>query len=313
MSRAKQDVYFVKYFKMTRLRAWIRSFFGFSRTETNAFLILLPLMVVLIFSEPVYRYWYVRQPHEFTKEKKELDSLIATWKWDNQDSAINKTSENKSFSFKPNEVTQEELIELGFTQSLANRIVNYRMKGGKFMVKKDLLKIYGMDSALYKKLIPFIDLPEKVVKETVADKFEPRENPSIIKFDLNTADTSQLIKIYGIGPKLSQRIVTYRNKLGGFVSMEQLKEVYGLDTMVIHEVYRKSFIEKDFKPKLIDINKATEKELSDHPYIKYKLAKAITAYRFQHGEYHTVDDLKKIVLLNEITFQKIKPYLSANL
>jgi len=95
--------------------------------------------------------------------------------------------------------------------------------------------------------------------------------------------------------------------------MEQLKEVYGLDTMVIHEVYRKSFIEKDFKPKLIDINKATEKELSDHPYIKYKLAKAITAYRFQHGEYHTVDDLKKIVLLNEITFQKIKPYLSANL
>jgi competence ComEA-like helix-hairpin-helix protein len=185
------------------------------------------------------------------------------------------------------------------------------MKGGKFMVKKDLLKIYGMDSALYKKLFPFIDLPDSVLKDTVK-KFEPKERIVAIKFDLNMADTSQLIKIYGIGPKLSQRIVTYRDKLGGFVSVEQLKEVYGLDTTVIHELFRKSFIEKNFQPRLIDVNKATEKELGDHPYIKYKLAKAITAYRFQHGEYHTVDDLKRIAIIDDTKFQKIKPYLSAN-
>lgn len=297
---------------MTRLRAWIRSFFGFSRTEANAFLILLPLMVVLIFSEPAYRYWFVRQPHEFTKEKDELDSLIKTWKWEEQDSAVDKISARRLFLFNPNVTSREEFVELGFSNALTNRIINYRMKGGKFLVKKDLMKIYGMDSAVYKKLFLFIDLPEKIENENVVKSFERKEKSITVKFDLNTADTSQLIKIYGIGPKLSQRIVIYRNKLGGFISLEQLKEVYGLDSAVIHELFKKSFIEENFKPGLININTATEKELGDHPYIKYKLAKAITAYRFQHGTYRTVDDLKKIALMDDAKFQKIKPYLSAN-
>ena len=295
-----------------RLRAWIRNFFGFSRTETNAFLILLPLMLILIFSEPAYRYWFVRQPQDFSRETKELDSLIATWKWDEQDSAINKTSEGKLFSFNPNHSTKEELLELGFTNSLANRIVNYRLKGGKFLVKKDLEKIYGMDSSLFKKMLAFIDLPEQVLKEEGVKKFEVKEKPVFVKFDLNSADTSQLIKIYGIGPKLSERIVTYRQKLGGFISPDQIREVYGLDSTVIHELFKKSFIELNFKPRLIDLNNATEQELGAHPYLKYKLAKAITAYRFQHGAFQSIDDLRKIALIDEPKFQKIKPYLSVN-
>jgi competence protein ComEA len=295
---------------MTRLRAWIRSFFGFSRTETNAFLILLPLMVLLIFSEPAYRYWFVRQPQDFTTEKKELDSLMATWKWEKQDSAVNRNSERELFSFNPNIISKEGLTELGFDNTLANRIINYRMKGGKFLLKKDLLKIYGMDSVLYGRLFTFINLPERIEEKNIVKNFEPKESVVAVKFDLNTADTSQLIKIYGIGPKLSQRIIVYRNKLGGFVSPEQLKEVYGLDSVVIAELFQKSFI--NFKPRLININTATEKELGDHPYIKYKLAKAITVYRFQHGAYHSIDELKKIALMDDAKFQKIKPYLSVN-
>jgi competence protein ComEA len=297
---------------MTRLRAWIRSFFGFSRTETNAFLILLPLMVVLIFSEPAYRFWFVRQPQDFTKEKKELDSLVATWKWEEQDSVIGKIIEKRLFSFDPNISSKEELIELGFDNALSNRVINYRTKGGKFVVKKDLTKIYGLDSILYKRVYSFIDLPEKIEKENVVKNFERKENSVSVKFDLNSADTSQLIKIYGIGSKLSQRIVVYRSKLGGFVSPEQLKEVYGLDSGVIHELFKKSFIDGNFKPRLININTATEKELGDHPYIKFKLAKAITTYRFQHGAYREVEELKKVALIDDAKFQKIKPYLSAN-
>jgi competence protein ComEA len=297
---------------MTRLSAWIRSFFGFSRTETNAFLILLPLMVLLIFSEPAYRYWFVRRPRDFSNDKKELDSLMATWKWEESDSVVRMASEEKLFSFDPNLATREELAELGFHHSIANRIVNYRLKGGKFVWKKDLMKIYGMDSVLCKKLLPFIDLPEKSEKPNEDRKFEPKEKPIIKKFDLNTADTSRLIKIHGIGPKLSRRIVIFREKLGGFTSLVQLKEVYGLDSTVIHELVGKSFIDENFRPRLIEINKATERELANHPYINYKLAKAITTYRFQHGLYRTVDELKKIAIIDEVNFQKIKPYLSAN-
>jgi len=122
-------------------------------------------MVVLIFSEPAYRYWFVRQPHEFTKEKKELDSLIATWKWEEKDSAVDEIHERRLFSFDPNITSKEELAELGFSNALSNRIINYRTKGGKFLVKKDLMKIYGMDSVLYKRLFSFIDLPDKIEKE----------------------------------------------------------------------------------------------------------------------------------------------------
>ncbi len=297
---------------MQRLQTWIRNYFGFSRTETNAFLILLPLMVLLIFSEPAYQFWFVRQPQDFLKEKKELDSLIATWKWDEQDSVIYRTTKKKLFSFDPNRVSKEELMELGFNTSLASRIVNYRLKGGKFVQRKDLMKIYGMDSVLYQGLIPFIELPTEPLKENVVRKFEPKEKIILAKFDLNSADTTQLIKIYGIGSNLSERIVTYRGKLGGFVSYAQLKEIYRLDSTVIIELKKKSFIEENFQPKLININVASEQELAAHPYIKFKIAKAITAYRFQHGTFQSVEDVKKIALMDESKFQKIKPYLSIN-
>jgi len=269
-------------------------------------------MVVLISSEPIYRYWFVRQPQDFSKERKDLDSIMATWKWDEKEGSLNKTSEGKITVFNPNIASKEALAAIGFSNSLANRVVNYRLKGGKFLVKKDLMKIYEMDSVLYEKLFPFIDLPENILNENVIRKIEPKEKPLTAKFDLNKADTSQLIRIYGIGPKLSKRIVTYRDKLGGFVSPEQLTEVYGLDSLAVQTLFRKSFIDENFKPRLIDINTATEKELGDHPYIKYKLAKAIAVYRFQHGGYRVVDDLKKIALIDDAKFQKIKPYLSAN-
>ncbi len=220
--------------------------------------------------------------------------------------------ERKLFSFVPNQVTKDKLIELGFPGTLANRIVHYQLKGGKFKARKDLLKIYGMDSALYRKLYPFIELPETTVPKSATISIAPKEKPTLVSFDLNNADTAQLIKIYGIGPKLSRRIVAYREKLGGFISFDQLREVYGLDSTVVHELFKRSTIAENFKPQLIDINSATERELGNHPYIKFKLAKAITAYRFQHGPFQSVDALKKIALIDEPTFQKIKTYLSVN-
>ena len=82
------------------------------------------------------------------------------------------------------------------------------------------------------------------------------------KFDLNNADTSQLKKIYGIGDKLSMRILKYRDVLGGFVGMDQLKEVYGLDSLVINRLIENSTIQNEFQPKKININTASEKQLS---------------------------------------------------
>ncbi len=299
---------------MNRLKAWIRSFFAFSRSETNALLILLPLMVLLIFSEPAYRYWFTNQELSFSKDSLRLDSLVAKWQWEKVDS-ISESAYRPLFRFNPNTASRDSLLQLGFSPSLARRIVNYRTRGGVFKIKSDLLKMYGADTLLYKKLYSFIDLPlvaEKKRKEFSTDSFPTRTIVAIIRLDLNVADTAQLITVYGIGSKFSMRIVEYRERLGGFVSMDQLKEVYRLDTTAIGRLKKKFFVSPGFVPRQIPLNSATEKELATHPYISYKLAAAVVAYRFQHGYFTSIEDLVNLKLLAEKDFQRIKPYITIN-
>ena len=269
-------------------------------------------MVVIIFSEPVYRYWFTRQPADFAQDSVRLDSLLAEWNWKPIDTIVQK--QLKQFAFNPNDVSKEELSALGFSDFLAKRLLNYRAKGGKFIIKSDLRKLYGMDTALYHTLYPFISLPLSKPAVEMSRKNNRKTDSTKVRFeraDINTADTSQLINVYGIGKKLSERIVKYRNRLGGFISMDQLKEVYGLDSAVIGNLNKKFMVTPDFSPHLISINAASEKELG-HPYLSFKLAKAIVAYRFQHGKFTNVDDLTQIQLITETDFKKLKPYLTIN-
>lgn len=297
---------------MHRLMAWIRAFFGLSRRETRGFLILLPLLVLSLFITPSYRWWKANQKRDFTKENQELDSLLTHWKWEEKNDSV-KGIEVQLFPFNPNTATKEDLTRLGFPSNLVTRIDKYRSKNGRFVIKSDLMKLYGMDSSLYARLYSFIDLPiEKPTKIFEPTLKEKKMSVSKEKFDLNLADTTQLIRIYGIGSKLSQRIIKYRNSLGGFISMNQLQEVYGLDTTVVAELNKKAFVSPDFKPNQLSVNSVTEKELAVHPYISNKLAKAITAYRFQHGNFTSLEDLTKIALVDEAFYTKIKPYLTLN-
>src|SRR5258706_11873007 len=291
-----------------RISVWIRSFFGFSRSETNAFLILLPFIAVLVLSAPVYRWWLGRRPVELQENSKLLDSLVASWKWDKPAGGISKELP-PLFSFNPNTVSLDDLKNLGFSDGISRRIVNYRAKGGKFKVRRDLRKLYGMDSLLMTRLYPYIDLPEKIIS-AATKRFPVATSVRSTRFDLNLADTAQLIKIYGIGPRLSMRIIKYRDRLGGFISQDQLPEVYGLDSAVINQLKKRTFIRHDCNPRQINVNAADEKEFRSLPYIPLHLAKSIAAYRFQHGDFASLEGLKQVALMDESLFQKIKPYLT---
>jgi competence protein ComEA len=292
----------------------VRNFFGFSTVETNGFLLLIPFMLLVLFSEPLYRTWISSQLSDFSRSQKHLDSLIALSENKTQtENIFENDAERKLFFFNPNNISQNELIELGFSGVLAARIENYRIKGGNFKVKNDLLKIYGMDSILFNELKSFILLPETYAKkEFTASNFtkENKQKTEVVRFDINTADTSQLKSIYGIGEKLSLRIIKYRESLGGFVRQEQFNEVFGLDSAVINRLTERSFVEQNFTPLKLNINNATEQELDRHPYLNRTQAKAILTYRFQHGKFTSVDELQKIQLLDKTTIDKISPYLS---
>jgi len=300
---------------MLRLRHLIKDFFGFSRSHVNGFIILLILTTLMLFSEPFCHWWVSNRVPDLQNDRAKLDSLVTLWNQQQGQKEMDEPAPKKQelFHFDPNNTPAKDLLTLGFTQNLATRITRYREKGGKFRIKSDLLKIYGVDSAFYRQLYPFISLPEReAINNKGVKKYEPKNaftvKKVLEKFDLNNADTSQLKQIYGIGDKLSMRILRYRDVLGGFVDMDQLKEVYGLDSLVRDRLIENSTIQNEFQPKKININTASEKQLSTHPYLS-KVAKAIVSYRFQHGDFKAVEDIRNVSSLDEKSVQRIIPYL----
>ena len=131
----------------------------------------------------------------------------------------------------------------------------------------------------------------------------------MVSFDINLADTAKLKQIRGVGNVLSARIIKYRNKIGGFVSTKQVSEVYGLKPEVLQRLEESTFVTNGYVPSKINVNEAGEKLLASHPYISYKLASAIVAYRMQHGVFKSLDELQKIHILDGETLNKIAPYL----
>ena len=299
------------------IRRWVKDFFLLSHSQANGFIILVPLLGMVIFSGPLWHWYISTRTEDRTKDLAMLDSLVALWEVPSSAEAIvSSDSFPDPFHFDPNQATLRELEALGFRAALATRIDRYRQKGGRFFAKKDLLKIYGIDSSLYNRLYAFIDLPETSGVERTRNKntFVERKNIAAkkgwSKFDINKADTSQLMSVDGIGTKRSQRIVKYRDALGGFISMDQIPEIFGLDSVVVRKLLDATFIAEDFEQVTININTSDEKRLASHPYLTNAAARSIVAYRFQHGEFKTIEDLRNIHALDEKTIQKITPYLT---
>lgn len=293
-------------------RKQIGNFFGFTRAQVNAFLLLLPLIILFIFSEPLYRRM-TRSAEIGSIEKSKLDSLATHFRTE----AVSSEEENlpiadSSFRFDPNLATYSELITLGFSSRLANQLINYRDKGGRFQKPDDLLKLYAMDTGLYTRLLPYVLIPEGQERGLPGSATKPLTQTSVPVFDLNLVDTLQLQSIKGIGPVLARRIVKYRDALGGFVSTDQLYEVYGLDSVVVKQVNRQITVDAHFKPILLNINEAGEAQLAAHPYLSRAVARAIVTYRFQHGRFRTIADLAKVQLVPPEVYLKVKPYLTVD-
>jgi len=179
-----------------------------------------------------------------------------------------------------------------------------------------------MDTAQFRRIAEYVQIRRTEQKARTsrapADKF-PRysserrfqERKVSVPFDLNIADTTRLEEVRGIGPKLSRRIIKYRSSLGGFVRVGQLREVFGLDSTTVLELEKLAFVAPDFLPDRIDINAADEKRLDSHPYLNRQDARAIVAYRFQHGRFEAVSDLRGLPNFDEEKLRQIEPYLVA--
>ncbi len=231
-------------------------------------------------------------------------------------------SESGQQSFFVNQASKSEWVALGFSEKQAQMILNYKKMVGQFNGKKELLKVYCVDTSFVNRediRLIFNSDREKKKQEPSDAQYksekaysDPKEVqgkilPEIVEVKINQATAPELKQLKGIGDKLSSRIIKYRDLLGGFINKEQLLEVYGL-SKENYERFRKNII-LDGRLKRININSAGFKQLIRHPYLGKKEVNAILNYRKVHGKFKSVAELKKLYSISDSIFVKIKPYL----
>ncbi len=320
-------------------KQFIKDYLTFTRKERIGIIVLLflILLVALIpsFFPSSIKQKYTSADSIWAKSMKELErkdsgnndriSLVQsndnyTFRFD-QEKSIYKNDELKKelFYFDPNTLSIDGWKKLGLKDKTIQTIRNYLNKGGLFKKPEDIQRIYGLHPDDYKRLVPFVQISslphQKNLKEFVStnannkDQQSDKYTPAYSIIDINSADTSAFISLPGIGNKLASRIIKFREKLGGFYSIDQIGETYGLPDSTFQHIKQYFKLENTFIKK-ININTAKADDLKSHPYIKWNVANTIVAYRDQHGNFLKLEDIKKIALITDELYIKIVPYLS---
>lgn len=196
------------------------------------------------------------------------------------------------FKFNPNTLDELGFKKLGLRDKTIKTIINYRNKGGKFFIPDDFKKIWGLKKEEAEVLIPFIVIENTFTNfKSLNAKNLGNTTPPLKSICINTANAYELKAVPAIG-NFAYKIVNFREKLGGFISIKQVAETYGITDSMFNASLPYLTITNTTIQK-ININIASEWELSEHPYITKDVARAITIYRTQHGLYKSIEDIKK--------------------
>lgn len=294
----------------------IKPYFQFSKNEKRGVIVLLVLIIVSLVvrvSIPFTSFRKVASKIEFgvieferkiIKEKEAKSSNV----YINREEVKMTEEMIRPANFDPNTSRYSELISVGFPQRIANTIIKFRDNGGLFKSNPDLYKIYGIDSS-YQELIENyckID-PGKI--QQIENQRSSYLNK--LKIELNGADSAMLTQISGIGQVLSMRIIRYREKLGGFVRKEQLMEIYGIHPENYNSFDSRLTLDTN-QIILLNINQASEQELSKHPYLNNYQSRAIIRYRELMGDFTTLQEVLDNFILTKEEFLRVKSYLSVN-
>jgi competence protein ComEA len=298
----------------------IDSFFVLSKSERNGAFVLFALVILLIiirFVIPVFLHNDKRFEVDYDQRVSQLEKIKDSLKIKSVNNGFktplnipnkevskntvgyinvkSKESPATRFNFDPNFVSLEEMQKLGFPVFAAKNLISYRENGGVFHSNEDLKRIYGVDSELYSIIKPLIIISEG------------KANNKIL-IEINGADSAILTTLNGIGPVYASRICKYRNYLGGFISIEQIKEVYKLPEETFHSIKEYLTLDKT-KVKKININFADVNELNAHPYCSYEEARKIIDYRSKKGFIQSVDQLLQDSIVELSVFNHFAPYL----
>ena len=221
------------------------------------------------------------------------------------------------FPFDPNRADSNQLSRLGFAPWQIRNIYRYRAKGGVYRTPEDLAQLYGMTKEQYETLRPYIrisdgfqpashyvDRPRYAASETRDTVKFPVKIGLNEKIVLNTADTTQLKKVPGIGSGWARQIVNYGQLLGGYVDVAQLTEIEGFPNEALSY-----FIVQHPHPHKMNLNQMTLNQLRRHPYINFYQARAICDYRRLKGKLTNLDQLRLLNDFTPTTIERLQPYV----
>ncbi|WDF64422.1 ComEA family DNA-binding protein [Flavobacterium sp. KACC 22763] len=218
-----------------------------------------------------------------------------------QEKLANKNAKPINYPFNPNFISDYKGYKLGMSVEEIDRLVAFRKENKYVNSAEEFQKVTGVSDSLLNVISPLFKFPDwkqnknnySIEKKDFSIKSFPKKERIEI-LDINQATKEDLMKIYGIGEGLSARILNQKEILGSFVSMEQMKDIWGLSPEVINELNSHFKVVIPSTLKKINVNEASLKELSQFPYFKYGLAKQIVTYRSMNGNFNNIEDLAKI-------------------
>ena len=297
------------YSKRIIVRDFLRQFLLYSRAERRAVVTLVALTVLVILIPRVCHFYFVRP--QISYQDTTLIREIRTAQTDRDVELISGKIDSGSvhgsqFYFDPNTIGVDDWIRLGLSEKQALVIEKYKSKFGRFRIPDDLRKIYVLSDEEKDRLVPYVRI------SSISDHTDKKKADRNFTIEVNSADSSAFEQLYGIGPILSARIIKFRKILGGFYSIDQVGETYGIADTVLQSIKPHLRVNATLISK-ININEADYETLRKHPYIHARIAHAIIGYRDKNGRFDSLEELKKLKPVNEEVFKKISPYLQTSL
>ena len=290
-----------------------KSHFWYTKNQRNGIFLLLVIVAVLqaviFFVDFSSKELVGYNVEEVENLQKKIDSL----------KFVKISEQNKVYPFNPNYISDFKGEQLGMSLQEIDRLITFR-KTGKFInSKEEFQKVTKVSDALLNRISPNFKFPDwvvdqnqqKRVSKSNAKRLQSSFNKKLTTTDINKATQEDFKTIYGIGDKISERIIKYRSKLQGFSYQDQLHEVWGLEKEIADKVLKMfKIIEKPLIKK-INVNTASFKEVLKNPYIDYKLCKKIFDYRDEVAELQNINELKNIKDFPIKKYHRIVLYLYA--
>jgi competence protein ComEA len=284
-----------------------KSHFVFTKKQRNGILLLVLCIIVaqlvyLFVDFPAEKSVLDLESEEIVNLQNQIDSLKQVALEDQQP---------KIYPFNPNYITDYRGYTLGMSTEEIDRLHQFRAQNKWVNSAEEFQQVTKVSDSMLAAIEPYFQFPEWVTNpKTTTSNYKNREKTFAQKKDLNTATAEELQEIRGIGEVLSKRIITYRDKLGGFLIDEQLQDIYGLEYGVIRNILHEFTVKNTPEIEKININTASASDMATLPFISFELAKEIVNYRLLHEGIKDFGELKAVAGFPVQKIDRITLYLS---